>query len=203
MPMIKEHPTNTFSWRFILLHYAIGYVLAVVASVLLSIITTILGFPLGGVAYVVIVLYGAGAYLAYRYIKTYDAYPSKRLGWKISAATSPVTIIFSVIFFLLGKEAAPQLPQSPEQTYQNAGWSNWGTWLGAGRISTKSRKFREFEEAREFVRGLKLRSKREFDDWSKSENRPSDIPSTPHKTYESKGWISYTDWLGKSSSPSS
>ena len=33
MPMIKEHPTNTFSWRFILLHYAIGYVLAVVAGV--------------------------------------------------------------------------------------------------------------------------------------------------------------------------
>lgn len=109
MSIIKEHPTNTFSWRFILLHYVIGYVLAVIAGVLLSIITTILGFPLGGVAYVVIVLYGAGAYLAYRYIKTYDAYPSKRLGWKISAATSPVTIIFSVIFFLLGTEEAPQL----------------------------------------------------------------------------------------------
>ena len=109
MSIIKEHPTNTFSWRFILLHYAIGYVLAVIAGVLLSIITTILGFPLGGVVYGVIILYGAGAYLAYRYIKTYDAYPSKRLGWKISAATSPVTIIFSVILFLLGTEGASQL----------------------------------------------------------------------------------------------
>ena len=63
MSMIKEHPTNTFSWRFILLHYAIGYVLAVVAGVLLSIISAILGFPLGGVAYVVIILYGAAATL--------------------------------------------------------------------------------------------------------------------------------------------
>lgn len=109
MSMIKEHPTNTFSWRFILLHYAIGYVLALIAFVFLSIASVILGFPLGGVAYVVIVLYGAGAYLAYRYIKTYDAYPSKRLGWKISAATSPVTIIFSVILFLLGKESASHI----------------------------------------------------------------------------------------------
>ena len=109
MPMIKEHPTNTFSWRFILLHYEIGYVLALIAFVFLSIASVILSFPLGAVAYVVIVLYGAGAYLAYRYIKTHDAYPSKRLGWKISAATSVVTIFFSVVLFLLGKDEASHL----------------------------------------------------------------------------------------------
>ena len=54
--------------------------------------------------------------------------------------------------------------------------------------------WRPFEEARAFARGLKLKSVREWEAYSKSGERLSDIPSNPEKVYnEWKGW---GDWLG-------
>ena len=56
--------------------------------------------------------------------------------------------------------------------------------------------FRDFESAREFVRGLKLKGVEEWSGYCKSGNKPEDIPTNPHTTYKNKGWIGYGDWLG-------
>ena len=56
--------------------------------------------------------------------------------------------------------------------------------------------WRQFDEAREFARSLKLRSKGEWEQYCKSGERPNDIPSNPSKTYKNNGWISWGDWLG-------
>jgi hypothetical protein len=56
--------------------------------------------------------------------------------------------------------------------------------------------YRLFEEARSFVRSLKLKKQHEWDKFKKSRSRPKDIPSAPHYTYENKGWKSMGDWLG-------
>jgi hypothetical protein len=53
----------------------------------------------------------------------------------------------------------------------------------------------EFEEAREVVRAAKLANKAAWETWSKHD-RPSNIPSTPHKVYAGKGWAGIKDWLG-------
>jgi len=53
-----------------------------------------------------------------------------------------------------------------------------------------------FEEARVIARKLKLRSQKEWWEWSKSGQRPSNVPSTPHKVYRDAGWVSFLDWLG-------
>ena len=61
---------------------------------------------------------------------------------------------------------------------------------------TGARSFRSFEDARAYVRTLNLKSKVEWNAWRKSRARPHDIPSTPHVTYASSGWLSYVDFLG-------
>jgi len=82
------------------------------------------------------------------------------------------------------------IPATPAQVYKKE-WKEWGDWLGTGR----TRNHRSFHEARKYVRSLGLTG---YDDWwkfSKSVNRPSDIPATPDKVYK-KEWKGMGDWLG-------
>jgi len=91
------------------------------------------------------------------------------------------------------------IPTSPPQVYTDTGWKGWGDWLGSGIVATRKKTFRGFEDARDFVRGLGLKSQHEWFAFSKSGNRPSDIPSNPRVVYQDKGWTSWPDWLGKTS----
>ena len=63
-------------------------------------------------------------------------------------------------------------------------------------IQPLSSRWKPFSEAREFVRSLGLQNQDEWELWAKSNKRPRDIPSTPHKTYKHFGYISTIDWLG-------
>ena len=55
--------------------------------------------------------------------------------------------------------------------------------------------FLSFTAARAFVRTLKLKSSKEWKEWSKSGMRPPNIPSTPDAVYGDE-FISYPDFLG-------
>ncbi|TBR07322.1 MAG: hypothetical protein EPO62_08615, partial [Candidatus Nitrosotenuis sp.] len=84
------------------------------------------------------------------------------------------------------------IPSSPYKTYREK-WVNLADWLGTTR--TRSTNFLSFQEAREFVRKLGLKSQIEWEEWVRSDTRPDNIPSTPHMTYR-KEWIDIFDWLG-------
>ncbi|MBI4680138.1 MAG: hypothetical protein HY753_02710, partial [Nitrospirae bacterium] len=61
--------------------------------------------------------------------------------------------------------------------------------------------WRPFEEAREFVRGVGLRTHAEWRKYcegqlSEKGIKPSDIPDDPRYLYQASGWISWGDWLG-------
>jgi superfamily II DNA or RNA helicase len=61
--------------------------------------------------------------------------------------------------------------------------------------------WRPFEEAREFVRRLGLRSGGEWLSYCKGEFlqlpiKPPDIPASPEYIYQNLGWINLGDWLG-------
>ncbi|XRB10147.1 methyltransferase domain-containing protein [Pycnococcus provasolii] len=93
-------------------------------------------------------------------------------------------------------DACPHdIPSAPEHMYKSSGWTSYGDFLGydVGKVAGS---FRSFEDARTYVRTLGLKSKEEWNAWSKSGERPHDIPSTPSTTYASSGWISYPDFLG-------
>jgi hypothetical protein len=94
-----------------------------------------------------------------------------------------------------------KITKKPDHVYKDNGWVGWGGWLGTGILANKDRTFSPFEEAREFVHGLKLSSETEWRSYSKGllpnkPKKPEDIPSTPSKTYKDKGWIGFGDWLG-------
>ena len=93
------------------------------------------------------------------------------------------------------------IPANPREIYKNSGWMGFGDWLGTETIAPRSRKFLIFNKAREFARSLSLRSQREWYQFCKGEipgkgTLPLDIPTTPSRTYKSKGWINFGDWLG-------
>ena len=87
------------------------------------------------------------------------------------------------------------IPYSPGEVYKGKGWLSWGDFLGykEGYVPGEHR---AFKEARDYVCSLKLKSKEEWDEWSKSHQKPHDIPSTPDHVYKEEGWLSWGDFLG-------
>lgn len=98
--------------------------------------------------------------------------------------------------FKLLNQKPNDIPANPDQTYENKGWISWGDWLGTNVIASRLKQYRSFEEARKFVRRLKLKNNKDWKIFKISENMPVDIPANPDQTYENKGWISWGDWLG-------
>ena len=66
----------------------------------------------------------------------------------------------------------------------------------------KNVKFRPFDEARTYARGLRLSGQAAWREWRKCSSRPSDIPSCPDKAYRRLGWTGWSDWLGTAGRPS-
>ena len=65
-------------------------------------------------------------------------------------------------------------------------WQGMGDFLGTGNIANRHKVFRSFEEAREFVRSLGLKSAAEWREYAKSDKKPDDIPFNPDQVYGSK-----------------
>ncbi len=66
-------------------------------------------------------------------------------------------------------------------------------WDKLGKLS-----WQPFEEARNFIQSLKLKSSKEWLDFAHSDQRPKDIPSNPNMVYSKHGWEGIGDWLGYS-----
>jgi hypothetical protein len=90
------------------------------------------------------------------------------------------------------------IPSAPDRIYKNKGWISWSDFLGTNNTSTRKRKFRDFESAREFVRGLSppLKNQEEWVEYCASGDKPSDIPSAPAEVYKDDGWVNLGDFLG-------
>ena len=86
------------------------------------------------------------------------------------------------------------IPYNPTSIYKTE-WEGWGIFLGTNRIQDNLKKYKSFDEARNWARSLNLKMGKE---WGKLEliKLPNDIPKKPEKTYKDKGWIDYYDWLG-------
>jgi hypothetical protein len=63
--------------------------------------------------------------------------------------------------------------------------------------STARINFLPYEEAKERIQSLNLRSSREYNKLSKQGKLPEGIPSAPHDVYKGEGWIDWSDFLGK------
>ncbi len=89
------------------------------------------------------------------------------------------------------------IPANPNVVYAGFGWTNWGDWLGTNRIAVRHKKFRSFEDGRYFAKSLNFKSVAQWQAFASSNKRPEDIPAGPPAVYKNKGWINWSDWLGK------
>ena len=85
-------------------------------------------------------------------------------------------------------------PSRPDRTYKEE-WTNWGDFLGTRNLSTRKRQWMSFQDAKTFIQKQRLTSHRQFQQWSKSKQRPKNFPSIPDQTYKDQ-WISWRDFLG-------
>jgi hypothetical protein len=88
------------------------------------------------------------------------------------------------------------IPSTPNDTYRDDGWISMPDWLGYETTRAPRGQMLPFAVARAIVRKLNMKGDKEWREWRKSGKRPSNIPSSPAKTYRDDGWISLPDWLG-------
>lgn len=86
------------------------------------------------------------------------------------------------------------VPRSPNLFYKDKGWKGFKDFFGR---EGGYKEFLPFEEAREFVRSLNLKSQSEWFMYTKSGNKPKNIPTSPSQSYKQKGWTTWNDFLGK------
>ena len=91
------------------------------------------------------------------------------------------------------------IPTCPNEVYKDTGWISMGDWLGTRYVACQNREHLSFEKAREFARSLNLKSKTEWEKYSKSSKKPDNIPADPREKYKNCGWINWGDWLGTGS----
>jgi hypothetical protein len=76
------------------------------------------------------------------------------------------------------------IPRNPQQVFKNKEWVSWGDFLGTGIVANQNKQYRPFKDAREFIRNLKLKGQKEWQEYCKSGKKPDDIPSHPERVYK-------------------
>ena len=86
------------------------------------------------------------------------------------------------------------IPSAPNSTYKLE-WNGWGNFLGTGTIAPQKRVYRSFKDASDFIRTLNLKSQSEWKSYTKSGQKPEDIPTNPNNVYK-EDWKGFGDFLG-------
>ena len=92
--------------------------------------------------------------------------------------------------------AACEHSLNPRRGLKHEGWQGYGHWLGTGNQVGGKLDFLPFKKALLYARSLKLKSKKEWEQWCKIGVREANMPSRPDLTYKHKGWQGYGHWLG-------
>jgi superfamily II DNA or RNA helicase len=100
------------------------------------------------------------------------------------------------IAFTRSGSLPPDIPAAPWQHYKGKGWTSMGDWLGTGRVAWGKTQFLPFKEARAHAQSLRLKSQAQWKTYSKSRDKPDNIPANPSHLYAGKGWVGFGDWLG-------
>ena len=96
-------------------------------------------------------------------------------------------------------EKPTNIPRDPDLRYRKE-WKNWEDWL-RGSTNRIYGEWKDFKEAREFIRRLGIENTLDWKKYCKGElegfnKKPEDIPAAPDDRYKDSGWVNYADWLG-------
>jgi superfamily II DNA or RNA helicase len=98
--------------------------------------------------------------------------------------------------FLKEYKHSHSLPSAPHHAYKNEGWNGYGDFLGNGNIAPFNLKFIPLDELKFIVKGLHLRSQKDWYSYWKKNIRPQHIPNNPSQTYKNSGWTNWADFFG-------
>lgn len=127
--------------------------------------------------------FGFGSAIYFPYAKA--KLEARKLGLKSSAA-----------WFEWWKKYKPRtVPIHPDIFYKE--WENWNEFLGNKNVFiTRNHRFVTYEQALKIVHPFKFRNQTEYFEWHKVE-RPPNLPFHPDITFKTRGWESWTKWLGR------
>jgi hypothetical protein len=97
--------------------------------------------------------------------------------------------------FRISKPMPDDIPSNPNYTYENKGWIGYGDFLGNGNVAPKDMLFVSFIDVKNLVQKLKIKSRKEWNVYCASGNKPDNIPQKVERTYKNE-WISWGDFLG-------
>jgi superfamily II DNA or RNA helicase len=83
------------------------------------------------------------------------------------------------------------IPSKPYDIYKDE-WQGWGHFLGTGTVASYNIQYRKLEDAIKFVHKLKLKNRKEWTEYCKNGNKPTDIPNSFWNVYD----ISTGEFLG-------
>ena len=86
------------------------------------------------------------------------------------------------------------IPSNPGKKYASK-WISMSDFLGYE--GAYKGEYLTYNEAKIFVKRLKLNSVKEWQNYTKSGNKPKNLPSSPRDVYLKKGWQGWSDFLGK------
>lgn len=87
------------------------------------------------------------------------------------------------------------IPSAPSQIYKDQ-WKGFGDFLGTNRIADRNRKMLNYNDAKLVLKSLNIDSADKWRALSKSGKKPPNIPLNAQRTYKTKGWVSWGDFLG-------
>ena len=95
------------------------------------------------------------------------------------------------------KKLPDNIPTTVNEVYKNK-WEGWGKFLGTGRIASQKIIYWNYEEAKQYAQQLKLRSRQEWFEHTKSNNFPrKHIPAAPSTSMKYKNeWKGWGEFLG-------
>ena len=100
-----------------------------------------------------------------------------------------------------GHDPKPKdIPSRVDKIYKGQGWNGFDDFLSTQKTKELRKSFRSFENARQFVRNLRLGKEENWPLYiegklTDKEPLPKDIPSNPEEVYQDKGWLNLSDWI--------
>ena len=86
------------------------------------------------------------------------------------------------------------IPKRPYEIYKKE-WKGFGDFLGTGNVAAKNLIFLSYNEAKQIVRKLKIKSSSEYTKlWRKKKLK--NLPAGAPNVYKNKGWKNWSEFLG-------
>ena len=89
------------------------------------------------------------------------------------------------------------IPLYPDKWYKDKGWISFNNFFGIKHQRVKKNNVLSFEDAKKFVKKLKLKTSRQWREYVNLRKSPDNIPNDPDMFYKRRGkWKGWADFLG-------